>query len=144
MKLKNLLIAVIFLGSFTFSCKKESNSTISKDIQVRYEVTWTGTLNTSYSGIGYNQLAYINNTGNTQSDNLPIVGNSYIKTVTIPSSVHLGTIIAQFGVVLNQPSTGEIKVYVNDKLVASQTGTSTFTSSTNANVLVLNVHWAVI
>jgi hypothetical protein len=144
MKLKNLLITIIFLGSFTFSCKKESNSTISKDMQVRYEVTWAGTLNASYSGIGYNQLAYINNTGNTQSDNLPIPGNSYTKTVTIPSSVHLGTIIAQFGVVLNQPGTGEIKVYVNDKLVASQTAMTTITGSTNFNVLVLNVHWTVI
>jgi hypothetical protein len=144
MKQKIYLPILVFLILICcLSCKKSATRSPSSSMTVRYEVSWTSTLDASVSS-PENQLSYLNSTGNAQFDNLS--GNSYTKTVTISSSENVGIIMAEALIELQQPGTGEIKIYVNNVLKADQTASSTQSVDLNnqiAYLLVLMVHWNV-
>jgi len=135
-----MLIILVHLSS----CKKTSSSNTS-DMTVRYEVSWNNALATGFAS-PINQLSYLNSTGNTQFDTLS--GTSYSKSVLISNTANIKVILAQALVVMQQPGTGEIKIFINDVLQADQIVSSTAIPSPASNgstdyLLTLIVHWDV-
>ena len=137
---KNFLIVSLILIS-NIACKKSEESDISRiasPFTVKYEVT---TNNKVYTSFGPLTVAYVNSTGQKQTESVYQITQAtpWSKTITITTSTRpliLSLLLSStpanvYRIVVN----GEItqNLYVNDKLVA----TSTNTGSDNVQVIAL-------
>lgn len=121
--MKPMILIGLFFTALLSSCDKKNEDSIPKtsSFTVKYEVTCSASVVPSTNGY---LVGYTNEIGQSQVEYIKS-GSSWLKELTVTATQRpLQMIFELGGTVLSAPGTIVIKMYINNQLKASSTGST--------------------